>query len=112
MNKDIDDEWVRKQLHVHLKEEQLNVSVNEQIGLLKKRKRSRWIMLAVNVIAIFFFSYSFYFGITQLSNTLFYILFAVFIINVIMIIYQTKQIRQVIQYLREGNYEGEVSSGN
>lgn len=104
------EEWADKQLQMHLKEEQLNASVGEKISLLKKRKRSRWIMLAVNVVAILFFGYSFYFDITQLSNTLIYILSAVFIINVVMIFRQAKQLRQLIQYLQEGNYNSEMPS--
>ncbi len=94
-------DWVQTQLRIHLKGKQLDLPVEEQLHLLKKRKRSRWWMLAVNIAAILFFGYSFYFGITQLSDTLLYILAAVFVINVILIFYQTKQLNRLIDYLEE-----------
>ncbi len=93
------DDWADTQLRIHLKNKHLNASKHEKINRLKKRKRSRWIMLAVNIAAILFFGYSFYFDITNLSETLLYILFAVFIINVILIFYQTKQLKRLIVYL-------------
>ncbi len=93
--------WAKTQLRIHLKQKQLDASQDEQIYLLKKRKRSRWWMLVVNVAAILFFGYSFYFGITQLSDTLLYILLAVFVINVILIFYQTKQLNRLVAYLEE-----------
>lgn len=93
------EDWAAIQLRIHLKNKYLDAPLDKKIDRLKKRKRSRWIMLAVNIAAILFFGYSFYFDITQLSNTLLYILFAVFIINVILIFYQTTQLKKLIRYL-------------
>ncbi|HLR76557.1 MAG TPA: hypothetical protein VK106_02785 [Balneolaceae bacterium] len=92
-------EWVERQLHAHLKKKHLNAPIDEKIELLKKRKRSRWWMLGINVAVILFFGYSFFFHITELSNTLFYILCAVFIINMVLIYYQTKQLAELIEWL-------------
>lgn len=95
------EEWVDKHLHAHLKDEQLEAPNGEKIEILKKRKRSRWWMLVINIAVILFFGYSFYFGITQLSDTFFYILLAVFVINMALIYYQTKQLKELIAYLKE-----------
>lgn len=95
------EEWIERQLYVHLKKKNLNASTPEKIHLLQKRKRSRWWMLIINIAVILFFGYSFYFNITQLSPTLFYILCAVFIINMVLIYYQTTQLTQVIEYLQK-----------
>ena len=95
------DDWAETQLRIHLKKKQFEAPLKTKIELLKKRKRSRWWMLAINIVAILFFAYSFYFDITQLSNTLLYVLFAVFVINVILIFYQTKQLKQLIGYLEK-----------
>lgn len=94
-------------LNIHLKKDKQTLPVSEQIEELHKRDRNKWIQLAVNVVAILFFGYSFYFDITQLSQTFFIILVAVFGINVGLIFYQKNQIQQLIDYLnwKEQNRE-------
>lgn len=94
-------QWINQQLQIHLKKQKLDAPNDEKIRLLEKRKRSRWWMLGINVAVILFFGYSFFSGITKLSHTLFYILCAVFVINMVLIYYQTKQLSQVLQYLRD-----------
>lgn len=86
-------------LNIHLKKDELSLSPGEQIEALGKKKRNKWIQLAVNIAAILFFGYSFYFDITQLSSTLFYIIFAVFVVNVGLIFYQKNQIDELVEYL-------------
>lgn len=59
-------------------------------------------MFLLNLLAIIFFSYSWYFGITQLSNTIFTILVAVFAMNVVLIMFQRRQIRELSDFYRTG----------
>jgi hypothetical protein len=87
-------------LNIHLKKDELSLSAADQVEALYKKKRNKWIQLAVNIAAILFFGYSFYFNITELSNTFFYIIFAVFVINVGLIFYQKNQIEELVDYLR------------
>ncbi len=87
-------------LKIHLKKDELSLSAGEQVEALHKKKRNKWIQLAVNIIAILFFGYSFYFEITQLSSIFFYIIFAVFIINVGLIFYQKNQLDELVAYLQ------------
>lgn len=94
-----DEQRYQSYLKVHLKKDQQELSIPEQIEALEKRDRSRWWHLFVNLAAIFFFGYSFYFNITQLSQTFFIIIMVVFGINVGLILYQKKQIRRLINYL-------------
>lgn len=91
----------RSYLKVYLKNEQLSQPVENQIAALEKKNRRKWLLLGVNIAAIIFFGYSFYYNITQLSNTLLYILAAVFVVNTGLIFYQKKQINELIAYLRE-----------
>lgn len=88
-------------LQIHLKKEELDSPKEEQVRLLQKKNRKQSWFLGINVAAILFFGYSFYYGITQLSSTLLYILGAVFIINVILIFYQKKQLKKMIEYLKQ-----------
>lgn len=87
-------------LNVHLKQEERSKPIAEKIDLIQKKDRNKWWMLGVNVAAILFFGYSFMFGITQLSNTLLYILLIVFVVNVGLIFYQKKQLGELVEYLR------------
>lgn len=93
-------EKLQSYLTVHLKKDELSLVADEQIKALHKKKRNKWIQLAVNFAAILFFGYSFYFDITQLSQTFFLIILAVFAINVGLIIYQKNQIDELVEYLR------------
>ena len=87
-------------LKIHLKSEQQELSLSDKIEALEKKDRSKWWHLVINFAAILFFAYSFYFDITQLGQTLFIIIFIVFGINVGLIIYQKKQINELIEYLQ------------
>lgn len=87
-------------LKVHLKKDTLSQSEEEQIEALQSRDKKRWLMLAVNILAILVFGYSFYYDITDLSQTFFIIIAVVFGVNVGLIFYQKKQISELIDYLR------------
>ncbi|MEL7832516.1 hypothetical protein [Fodinibius sp. Rm-B-1B1-1] len=87
-------------LKIHLKKDELSLSDNEKVEALYKKKRNKWIQLVVNIAAILFFGYSFYFDITQLGQTFFIIIFVVFAINMGLIFYQKNQIDELIGYLQ------------
>lgn len=93
-------ERLQSYLNIHLKKDEQSLSAEEQIKALHKRERNKWIQLAVNIIAILFFGYSFFYDITELSNTFFYIILAVFLINVGLIFYQKNQIDDLVDYLQ------------
>ena len=63
-------ERMESTLRVHLKNDQLQLSRDEQIEQLRKKKRKQGWYLIINIIAILFFCYSFFYGITRLSNTI------------------------------------------
>lgn len=86
-------------LNIHLKKDELSLSSSAKIEALEKKKRNKWIQLAVNIAAILFFGYSFYFKITNLSQTFFLIIAAVFAVNVGLIFYQKNQIDELVEYL-------------
>lgn len=99
-SKDEKQEQLQSYLKIHLKKEELSLSDEGKMEALHKRKRTKWIQLAVNIVIIPIFGYSFYYDITQLSTTFFYIIVAVFLINVGLIFYQQRQIDELIEYLQ------------
>lgn len=70
-----------------------------KINALKKRERRLLYFLIGNVIAVIFFAYSYFHRISTLNNTMYLVLFGIFILNVFLIMYQKKQIRRVIEYI-------------
>lgn len=95
-----EQERLETYLSVHLKKEFHSEPPSVQIEELNKRIRNKWIQLAVNVAAILFFGYSFYFDITQLSQTFMIVIVAVFGINVGLIFFQKKQIDELVDFLQ------------
>jgi len=86
-------------LNIHLKKDELSEQISEQIEEMHKRKRNKWIQLGVNIAAILFFGYSFYYGLTQLKQIFFIIILVVFVLNVGLIFYQKNQIDELVAYL-------------
>lgn len=94
-----EQERYQSYLKIHLKKEQLDLPLAGKIEVLEKRDHSKWWHLLINFAAILFFGYSFYYNITQLGETLFSIIMVVFAVNVGLILYQKKQINELINYL-------------
>ncbi len=94
-----EQERYQSYLKIHLKKDQLDLPLAEKIKALEKRDRSKWWHLIINFAAILFFGYSFYYNITQLGETFFTIIMVVFAVNVGLILYQKKQINELIDYL-------------
>jgi len=93
-------------LNIHLKKDKQSLSVEEQIEELHKRDRNKWIQFGVNLAAVIFFGYSFYFNLTQLSQTIYIIIVVVCALNVGLIFYQKNQIHELIDYLKwKGEHE-------
>ncbi|NGP89332.1 hypothetical protein [Fodinibius halophilus] len=94
-----EQERLTSYLNIHLKKDKLSLPPGDQIEELHKKYRNKWILLAVNIAAILFFGYSFYYDITQLSDTFLTIILVVFGLNVGLIFYQRNQIQELIDYL-------------
>ncbi len=99
-------ERFRSYINIHLKNNEQSLPLSEQISALYKKDRNKWWHFAINLAAILFFGYSFYTDITQLNPIIFYVIFAVFGINVVLIFYQKKQIHQLIDYLEWKQHHG------
>jgi len=83
--------------NVHLRKK-TDLPDKQKIPALEKKRRSKLYQLLLNIVIILFFAYSYFYDITSLGDLLFYILVVVFLINVIMLIYQRKQIDELISY--------------
>jgi hypothetical protein len=96
------DEQVKKIdafLRLHIGKEHGNIPAADKITQLYRKDRKYWIMMVVNIIAIALFGYSFLSGITQLGAWVFYLLIAVFVLNIVFLSYQKRRIREAVAYL-------------
>lgn len=103
-----DKERLNSYLNIHLKKQQRNLPPDQKIEALQKRDRNMWFRLLLNIVIILLFGYSYYYGITNLGATILIILLVIFLLNVAMIFYQKKQIKELIQYISQQNIEGEL----
>lgn len=92
---------IRAVLELHIGKNYTEVSKDDQISILLKKRNRYWIMIAANLFALLFFSYSFITGITQISEFVYYILGVVFVLNLLLILYQRKQIQSTLHYLNQ-----------
>ena len=90
---------VRAVLELHIGKNFADVSKDEQVNILVKKRKRYWLMIAANLFALLFFSYSFIYGITQINEFVYYVLGVVFVLNLLLILYQRKQIQTTLQYL-------------
>lgn len=93
---------IRTVLDYHVGKDRDSKSKSEQIRLLKLRKRRFFFITAINILALVFFGYWFFSGITQLPSWIFWILAVVFVLNLMSVVWQRKQIDDAIDYLESG----------
>ena len=90
---------IRPILELHLGKEFEQLDTKTQIEGLKKRRSRYWIMILVNAFALLFFSYSFIYEITQLNDFIYYALGTVFVLNVLLIFHQRKQLDVALRHV-------------
>lgn len=84
---------------VHLKKDQLDLPPDKKMQAVQQREKRLWLMLGFNLLAVFFFGYSYFYNITRLSDTILIILALVFLVNIGMVFYQKKQVDHIKTYL-------------
>lgn len=97
-----DEERLESYLDIHLKKDERDLPAERKLEALDKRSRNKWLQLAINLAAMIFFGYSFYYDITQLSVTIFWVITGVFAVNVGLIFWQKSQIRELRAWLEAG----------
>lgn len=99
-NSEADKERLELYSEVHLSNKQ-DLTDSEKIPILEKKLRSKTIHLIVNIAIIVTFIFIFASGLATFPDWFYYVLFAVFALNVILIYLQKKQIRSLIDYLNQ-----------
>lgn len=90
---------MRAFIEVQLGKKAADAPPEEQHAALRQKFRRLLLMTFVNLAVVLFFSYSFYFDITQLGTTWFSLIIVFFIVNVLLLAYQWKQLKQALAWL-------------
>jgi hypothetical protein len=93
-----DEARMKTYAKVHLRSKE-DLPHSEKITELRKRLKTKWIQLAINVAIILVFAYMFLRGYTTFGDIFYYVLFALFVVNIILIFMQRRQITELISYL-------------
>lgn len=94
-------------IHIHLRKK-ADLPDRDKIPALEKKLRSKWIQLILNVVIILFFGAAYLYEFTTVSDTLFYVLCAVFAINMALLLAQQRQIKETITYLNHRLENGKI----
>lgn len=90
-----DEERLKIYEQVHLRSKE-DLPRAEKIEELNKKLRSKSIHFILNISIMILFVFMFLNGITTFSDWFYYVLFGVFLLNMILIYLQRRQIRELI----------------
>lgn len=92
-------ELVERMVRVHVRGARPDMDDNEKLMGLKQRHKWLGLMFILNVLLVIIYAYSFFSGVTTLGYTIFYLILGAFVVNVLLILYQRRQIGRAIAYL-------------
>ncbi len=104
-NSSVDSEKIElyKQVHLRTKRE---LSDEEKVPFLEKKRRSKWIQLVLNISIILLFAYMYTQGLTTFDDWFYYLLFGIFSLNLFLIYFQVKQINVLIDHINRERDRG------
>lgn len=92
-------EKLESYLRVHLRKK-TDLPDAEKLQELKKKLRNKILQLLLNVAIILVFIFAFLNNLTQFGAVFYYVLFGVFVLNIVLITIQHRQIRELIEYVQ------------
>jgi hypothetical protein len=93
---------------VHLRKK-TDLTDREKVEELHAKLKGKWLQFFFNIAIIVVFLFMFLNGYTTFGDVFYYFVFALFTINISLILWQRKQIQELIQYL-EYRIERGISS--
>ncbi len=96
------DEQVKKYetfLKYHLGKNFDELDQDQKRQALNARDRRFNLLMIINIAALLFFGYWFLAEVTQLPDLVLYILLAVFVLNMLSVVYQKKMLKEVQTYV-------------
>lgn len=89
-------------LDYHVGKDRREKPKSEVLRILMLRRRRFFFITATNILALIFFGYWFFSGITELPSWIFWVLAVVFVLNLVSVAWQKKQVDDAIAYVESG----------
>jgi hypothetical protein len=99
-SKKMDENRIQAFIQLQLGKEYTNLTSDEKIIRLSSKFRRMVLLMIVNLGIVLFFGYSFYFEITQLSQTVYNVIIIFFLMNVFFLGLQWKKLKEAIKWLQ------------
>jgi len=99
----VDEKRIEAFIQLQLGKNYTELSSSEKINRLQMKFKRMLLLMVVNLGIVIFFGYSFYFEITQLSQTVFNIIIIFFLLNVFFLGLQWKKLKEAIHWLQKKN---------
>ncbi len=93
-------EFAERMVRVHVRGAHPEMTDAEKADGLQARKKRLVVMLALNISLISLYAYTFVAGITHLSGFVFWFVAVAFALNVLLLLYQRRQITRAIDFFR------------
>lgn len=84
---------------VHLRSH-ADLPAAEKITKLKNKHRSKWIQIIFNVVVVSGLGYAYFAGYKPFDDWVYYLLFFIFVLNVVLLYWQNNQILALMDYLK------------
>ena len=94
-----DEERLQTYAHIHLRG-RADVPVGDQLRELQKKVKLKWLQFAINAFVVIVLSYMYFTGGYDLHPLFYYPLSLLFVVNMGLIHFQVRQIRELRDYLR------------
>lgn len=95
---DGDEEKINAYTHLYLKGKE-DLTVPEKVRSLQKKVKMKWLQFAINAAVVILLTYMNFFGGYNLHPLFYYPLSILFVINMGLIHYQIRQIKELRMYL-------------
>ncbi|MDX1591541.1 MAG: hypothetical protein R3283_06250 [Balneolaceae bacterium] len=93
-----DEERMQSYAHVHLRGKS-GSSMEEQMRELSKKTRLKWLQFAINAAVVAVLTYMYFTGSYDIHPLFYYPLSVLFVINMGLVHFQVRQIRELREYL-------------
>lgn len=97
-----DEDRLQTYAHIHLRGKS-DLPVMEQLRELRKKVKLKWLQFAINAFVVVVLTYMYFRGSYDLHPLFYYPLSLLFVVNMGLIHFQVRQIRELRDYLKSGS---------
>ncbi|PWN05144.1 hypothetical protein [Rhodohalobacter mucosus] len=97
-----DEERLQTYAHIHLRGKS-DLPVTEKLHELQKKVKLKWLQFSINAFVVVVLTYMYFTGSYDLHPLFYYPLSLLFVVNMGLIHFQVRQIRELREYLKSSD---------